>query len=56
MGNIVQVVIKGVDQFTGTFAKATRDIESFKAVALTSGIAIAGAMAAAAVSAAALTQ
>lgn len=55
MPNVVQVVIHGVDQFSGTLSKATKDFAAFKNLAATAILAAGGALASAATAAAALT-
>ena len=47
--NQVQVILKGVDQFSATFTKATKDFASFRSVAISSAAAIAAALTTAAV-------
>lgn len=56
MANTVQVILKGVDQFSATFGKATKDFNAFRAVAVSSAVAIAGALTAATASALAFNQ
>src|SRR5262245_54294606 len=56
MPNVVQVVISGVDRWSGMLGKATKDFAAFKNVAATAALAVGAAIASATVAAAALTK
>lgn len=56
MANVVQIVLKGVDQFTGTFKNATRSMADLKAASLSFAAVAATAFAAASSAAVAFTK
>jgi hypothetical protein len=55
MANVVQIVLRGVDQFSGSFSKATSSLAGFKTFAAGAALSIASSLGAAATAASVLT-